>query len=238
MGLWEKLSAIFGKKKDGLGQDDGQAQYFRDDFAPAEKKPTKKTAKKDEETSEVEVTTKAKEKKKSDDSAKKPAKKPEASKKVTEEVMSEELKDDSPEVKSASTVKEGRATANGKFDIRKAKDGRYFFSLYASNGVVIAYSQIQSSVSAVNTGISSVITNAEKADIEDGTLKKPISLLCPKWEIYIDKAGEFRFRLYASNGQVVCHSSHGYSTKSGCKGGIESIRRFSKEARVDKSYLK
>ena len=149
-----------------------------------------------------------------------------------------ELRDDSPEVKSAVAVKEGRETANGKFDIQRAKDGRFFFSLYASNHTVIAYSQIYSSITAVNTGIASVIANAEKAEIEDTTLKKPVSLPCPKWEIYIDKAGEYRFRLYAINGLCVCHSSHGYSTKSGCKGGIDSIRRFAKEASVDKSYLK
>ena len=149
-----------------------------------------------------------------------------------------ELGDDSPEVKGAVSVKEGRETANGKFDIRRAKDGRFFFSLYASNGAVIAYSQIYSSITAVNTGIASVIANAEKAEIEDTTLKKSVSLPCPKWEIYIDKAGEYRFRLYAVNGLCVCHSSHGYATKGGCKGGMESIKRFAADATVDKSYLK
>ena len=52
-------------------------------------------------------------------------------------------------------------------------------------------------------------------------------------------AGEYRFRLYATNGLCICHSAHGYSTKSGCKGGIESIGRFASEAaKIDKSYLK
>ena len=149
-----------------------------------------------------------------------------------------ELYDDSPEVKGAVAVSESNETANGKWDIRRAKDGRFFFSLYASNHTVIAYSQIYSSTSAVSTGINSVITNAPKAEIEDTTLKKTTIIPCPKWEIYYDKAGEYRFRLYAPNGLVVCHSSHGYSTKGGCKGGIESIKRFSAEAKVDKSYLK
>lgn len=147
-----------------------------------------------------------------------------------------ELFEDSPEVKGAVAVREGRETANGKFDIRRAKDGRFFFSLYASNHSVIAYSQIYSSITAVNTGIASVIANAEKAEIEDTSLKKTVSLPCPKWEIYIDKAGEYRFRLYAINGLVVCHSSHGYASKSGCKGGIESIKRFCSEADIKKSY--
>lgn len=163
------------------------------------------------------------------------AEKPVAKTKAAKDV---EIVDDSPEVKGAVAVKEGKETANGKFDIRRAKDGRYFFSLYASNHTVIAYSQIYSSITAVNTGIASVIANADKTEIEDTTLKKPVSLPCPKWEIYIDKAGEYRFRLYATNGLCICHSSHGYATKGGCKGGIESIKRFAEDATVDKSYLK
>lgn len=167
----------------------------------------------------------------------KKAEKAEPKKVSAKATKSNELSDNSPEVKGAVSVEESKATANGKWDIRRAKDGRFFFSLYASNHTVIAYSQIYSSTSAVTTGINSVIANAPKAEIEDTTLKKAVSLACPKWEIYFDKAGEYRFRLYAPNGLVVCHSSHGYSTKSGCKGGIESIKRFCAEARVDKSYL-
>lgn len=151
--------------------------------------------------------------------------------------VDDEIEDDSPTVKEAVAVQESKSTVNGKFDIRRAKDGRYFFSLYASNHMVIAYSQIYSSTNSVTTGINSVIANASKAPTEDTTLKNPTSLPYPKWEIYIDKAGQYRFRLYASNGLCVCHASHGYQTKSGAKGGIESIKRFCAEARVDKSYL-
>lgn len=157
------------------------------------------------------------------------------SKKIANEV---DLADDSPIVKGAVAVSESTETANGKWEIRRAKDGRYFFALYASNHTVIAYSQIYSSTTAVNTGINSVIANAQKCETEDTTLKKTVSLPCPKWEIYFDKADQYRFRLYAPNGLCICHSSHGYSTKSGCKGGIESIKRFSTEAKVSKSYKK
>lgn len=218
MSFW---SWLFGKKEKKLGEDDGQAKYFKEDFDPRE---NKKTVKKEEKPALGQKDHKAK-----------PIKESKA--KLSEKTVAE-ITDDSPEIKSADTIKESRATANGKFDVRKAKDGRFFFSLYASNGAVIAYSQIYSSLSAVNTGIKSVINNMDKAGIEDRTLKKSTALPCPKWEIYIDKAGEYRFRLYATNGQCVCHSSHGYASKSGCKGGIESIKRFSAEARVDKSYLK
>ena len=162
-----------------------------------------------------------------------------AATKAAKSQIAEELYDDSPEVKGAVAIQESKPSANGKWDIRRAKDGRFFFSLYASNHMVIAYSQIYSSQTAVTTGINSVIANASKAETEDTTLKKSVSLPCPKWEIYFDKAEQYRFRLYAPNGLCICHSSHGYATKGGCKGGIESIKRFaSEEASVNKLYLK
>jgi len=47
-----------------------------------------------------------------------------------------------------------------------------------------------------------------------------------KFECYKDKAGEFRFRLKAGNGENIL-SSEGYSSKSGCTNGIESVRKNS-----------
>jgi len=47
------------------------------------------------------------------------------------------------------------------------------------------------------------------------------------FEVYKDKAGEYRFRLKASNGQTIL-SSEGYSAKTGCMNGIESVRENSK----------
>ena len=44
-----------------------------------------------------------------------------------------------------------------------------------------------------------------------------------KFEIYTDKAGEHRFRLKASNGQVIL-ASEGYSSKSACENGVESVQ--------------
>lgn len=47
-----------------------------------------------------------------------------------------------------------------------------------------------------------------------------------KFECYKDKAGEFRFRLKAGNGETIL-SSEGYSSKSGCENGIASIKKNS-----------
>lgn len=45
-----------------------------------------------------------------------------------------------------------------------------------------------------------------------------------KFEIYVDKAGEYRFRLKAGNSEIIL-SSEGYRARAGCENGIESVRR-------------
>jgi len=59
-----------------------------------------------------------------------------------------------------------------------------------------------------------------------------------KFEIYQDKAGEYRFRLKASNGQNIM-ASEGYKAKSGCKNGIESVRKnAADDARYERKETK
>jgi len=45
----------------------------------------------------------------------------------------------------------------------------------------------------------------------------------PKFEIYKDTAGKYRFRLKAANGEVIA-VGEAYESKDGCKNGIESIK--------------
>lgn len=49
-----------------------------------------------------------------------------------------------------------------------------------------------------------------------------------KFEMYTDKAGEYRFRLKAGNGQIIL-ISEGYSSKAGCENGIESVKENSQD---------
>lgn len=59
-----------------------------------------------------------------------------------------------------------------------------------------------------------------------------------KFEIYKDKRGEFRFRLKASNGQVIL-ASEGYKAKASCRNGIESVRKNSQsDARFERKETK
>lgn len=137
---------------------------------------------------------------------------------------------------SAETVHASKHVRSGKFEIKKSKDGRFVFNLYASNNVIVATSQVYSSASSAMVGIKSIIANAGTAPIEDQTLKNFTSLTYPKWEIYLDKGNQYRFRLCASNGSCVCHSQ-GYTAKANCKKGIESIIKFASDAEISKAYL-
>ena len=103
--------------------------------------------------------------------------------------------------------------------------------------MLIATSQIYSSSQSALNGVKSVMANAKKAEIEDLSLKVVTPKPFPKWEIYIDKAGEYRYRLLATNGQCLTHAKAGYAHKSSCKRAIESIVRLACDADVDKSYL-
>lgn len=53
------------------------------------------------------------------------------------------------------------------------------------------------------------------------------------FEIYKDAKGEFRWRLKASNGQIVATGGQGYSAKADCKHAIESIQKNAATAMID-----
>ncbi len=53
-----------------------------------------------------------------------------------------------------------------------------------------------------------------------------------KFEVYQDRAGTFRFRLKASNGQVVA-TGEAYETKAAAKKGCESVPRAADGAPIE-----
>ena len=111
----------------------------------------------------------------------------------------------------------------GKFVIRKTNTG-VKFDLKAGNGEVIATSEVYSSDAACKNGIASVQKNAPTAAVENQTVEGYTTEKNPKFEDYTDKAGEFRFRLKATNGQIIA-VSEGYKAMAGCMNGIESVKK-------------
>lgn len=110
---------------------------------------------------------------------------------------------------------------SAKFEIKIAKNGEYMFNLYATNGRVIATSETYTALHNCKGGIESIKENASApiADLTQGESDVPH----PRYELFLDREERFRFRLKASNGEIIC-ASQGYSAKQSALDGIESIK--------------
>ncbi len=120
----------------------------------------------------------------------------------------------------------------GKFVIIETKTG-VKFDLKAGNGEVIATSEVYASEKSCKNGIASVQKNAPIAPVEDQTVEGYTVEKHPKFEVYTDKAGEIRFRLKATNGQIIA-VSEGYKAMKSCLNGIESVKKNAVDAKIEK----
>ena len=117
-----------------------------------------------------------------------------------------------------------------RFVIRAVHSG-IKFDLKAANGQTIATSEVYTTAAACRRGIGSVRKNAAIANVEDQTAEHFAVLLNPKFELYQDKGGEFRFRLRSRNGKIIA-VSEGYATRTGCRSGIESVQENAPKAEI------
>ena len=120
----------------------------------------------------------------------------------------------------------------GKFIIKDTNTG-IKFDLKANNGEVIATSEVYTTEAACRNGVDSVVRNAPIAPIEDQTVEGYEVLKHPKFEVYLDKAGEYRFRLKARNGEIIA-VGEGYKAKASCFNGIDSIKRNAPDAVIER----
>ncbi len=122
----------------------------------------------------------------------------------------------------------------GQFAYYKTAKGYFNYRLKSFNKITIAVSggTGYSSLASLKAGVESVRKNAT-VHVDDLTLKdRKEALKFPKFEIYQDKAGEYRFRLYASNGELLCISEDGYASKDSCKKGIQSVAKWAPTADI------
>lgn len=123
----------------------------------------------------------------------------------------------------------------GEYIIKKTSNDGFVFNIVANNKEIIGTSQTYKSKAAAKVGIESIRKNAN-VEIEDQTLQKYEEKKNPKWEIYLDKANEYRFRLKAINGEIII-ASQGYTAKSSAKNGIDSIRRNADSDIIDETLI-
>ena len=117
-----------------------------------------------------------------------------------------------------------------KFVIRTVNSG-VKFDLKATNGQTVLTSEVYTTEAACRKGIESIMKNAPAANVENQTEEGFEVLTHPKFEMYQDKAGEYRFRLKARNGEII-GVSEGYTAKAGCLNGIESVKKNAEDAEI------
>ncbi len=121
----------------------------------------------------------------------------------------------------------------GKFVVRNTSTG-IKFDLKASNGEPISTSEVYKSEKSCRAGIESVRKNAPIAGIEDTSEEGYEKVKHPKFQIYLDKSGQYRFRLRATNGQIIASCGEPYSSKKAALGGIDSVKRNAPDAPIER----
>ena len=53
------------------------------------------------------------------------------------------------------------------------------------------------------------------------------------FELYEDKAGEYRWRLRHENGNIIADSGEGYTSKANAENGIESVKENAPDAPIE-----
>ena len=118
----------------------------------------------------------------------------------------------------------------GRFVIKSVLNG-FRFDLQAANYETIASSENYSSESACREGIDRVVRNAAAAAVEDRTKENYTVRKNPKFEVYQDGAGQFRFRLKDKNDETIA-VSEGYKAKASCLNGVKSVVRNAAAAEI------
>lgn len=107
-----------------------------------------------------------------------------------------------------------------RYGVYEDQAGEYRWRMKAPNGRVIAvsnrsYSRKQTATDAVER-VRNLAPNADR-------------LQGPHFEVYEDRAGEYRWRLVAGNGRIIADSGEGYASKSGADKAIDRLQVASRQ---------
>ena len=105
---------------------------------------------------------------------------------------------------------------SGVFEVFKDKADEHRFRLIASNGEIVLSSEGYAAKVGCMNGIESVRENC---------------MIPERFETYQDKAGKYRFRLKAANGQVI-GVGEAYESEANLNDGIESVKRWAIESEI------
>lgn len=119
----------------------------------------------------------------------------------------------------------------GKFVIRNVPTGMKF-DLRATNGEMIATGEVYTTLASCHRGIEAVRRCAAAGKVLDATQPHPAPVTNPKFEIFQDKRGAYRFRMRARNGETIAHSEP-YASKTACLEGVDSVMENAPTAEVE-----
>jgi DNA-binding protein Alba len=108
-----------------------------------------------------------------------------------------------------------------KFQVYKDASGKFRFRLRADDERIVAVGEAYEQHASCLNGIKSIQKNCN-SEIEDLTIEDR-KLSNPKYQIFTDSAGKFRFHLKASNGEIIAESE-GYPTKDECLRDLEVVK--------------
>ena len=117
-----------------------------------------------------------------------------------------------------------------RMELRRTDTG-YKFDLKAANGETVATSEVYATKAACLKGAESVLRSAPTApavDPEQDSVTKN-----PRFEVFRDRAGRFRFRLRSRNGKIIAVSEP-YLTRFGAQQGVEAVRKAARAATDEK----
>ena len=106
------------------------------------------------------------------------------------------------------------------------------FDLKAPNGQTVLTSEVYRTAAACRKGIASVQKSVLTAALEDLTDASGRTFSNPKFELYRDKDGAYRFRLKARNGAIIAVSD-AYAARAGAISGLESVKKNAPGAKVE-----
>ncbi len=97
----------------------------------------------------------------------------------------------------------------GKYVLKKAKNGQFYFNLKAGNGETILTSEMYKAKASANNGIASVQKNSPDEK---------------RYDRRVNKAGKDYFVLKAANHQII-GNSEAYNSKAAMENGIKSVMK-------------
>ena len=110
-----------------------------------------------------------------------------------------------------------------KFEVYKDTAGKFRFRLRNNNYEIVAIGEAYEQHASCLNGVKSVKKNC-KSPLEDLTTENAEKFTNPKFQITKDAAEKLRFRLKASNGEIIAEGGQGYPSKEALLADLATVR--------------